>query len=438
MNESAINLENSVVRKLFWRLLPFLFLLYVVNYLDRINVGFAALQMQKQLGLSDRVYGIGAGIFFAGYFCFQVPSNLALLRVGARRWIAAIMAVWGVLSCCMLLVHTAQSFYTLRFLLGAAEAGFFPGIILYLKQWVPASARARAVALFMTASPVAGVVGSPISGALLGMHQFGIAGWQWMFLIEGFPAVLLAAVVLVTLKDHPRQASWLLPKERDWLMELLARENAPDLRNSGITDLRSLLGMSWKLALLAAIYFGNTSSIYGIVLWLPNFIHSLAGFSNFQIGLVSIVPYFAAAGAMIVVGVRSDRSGTHRLYLCGTAGCAAASLLAATHTASLVPALTLLSVALLATYSMLGPFWATATSLMHGTVAAAGIAIVNSIGNLGGFYGPYIIGARRTSGEGFGGGMIVISALLALACLLSVVVTARQERSSSFAPNPLQ
>lgn len=438
MSTAITGVEDSIVRKLFWRLLPFLFLLYVVNYLDRINVGFAALQMQQQLGLSDRVYGIGAGIFFAGYFCFQVPSNLALMRIGARRWIAAIMALWGVLSCCMFFVDTARGFYTLRFLLGAAEAGFFPGIILYLKHWVPAGARARAVAWFMTASPVAGVIGSPISGALLGMNQLGIAGWQWMFLLEGLPAVLLSLVVLFTLKDHPDQASWLLPEERECLMELLAREKEPKAADFGLAAGRRLLGLSWKLALLAAIYFGNTSAIYGIVLWLPTYIHSLGGFSNFEIGLISIVPYLGAAGAMVVVGMRSDRSGRHRLYLCGSAGCGAVALFATTHTNSVVPSLLLLTVALMATYSMLGPFWATATSLMHGVVAAAGIAIVNSIGNLGGFYGPYIIGARRTEGQGFGGGMMVISALLALACLLSLIVAARQERSSSIAANPLQ
>src|SRR5437867_4167220 len=200
------DLGRRVVRKLFWRLLPFLFLLYIVNYLDRINVGFAKLQMQDQLEFSERVFGIAFGIFFAGYFFFQLPSNLALARVGARRWMAAIMVLWGVISCCMIFVRTPVGFYELRFVLGAAEAGFFPGIILYLKNWFPETARARAFACFMSANPVAGVIGGPISGALLGLHRPPLVGWQWMFLLEGVPAIALAALVLVTLKDHPRDA----------------------------------------------------------------------------------------------------------------------------------------------------------------------------------------------------------------------------------------
>jgi len=205
----ASDLETVVVRKLIWRLLPFLFLLYIVNYLDRINVGFAALQMRSQLRFTDDVFGTGFGIFFVGYFFLQVPSNLALSRVGARRWMAGIMVVWGIVSCAMIFVQTPRDFYVMRFVLGAAEAGFFPGIILYLKNWFPSSARARAVAIFMTANPLAGVVGGPISGALLNLHHFELAGWQWMFIIEGLPAILLAVIVLFTLKDRPSDATWL-------------------------------------------------------------------------------------------------------------------------------------------------------------------------------------------------------------------------------------
>src|SRR5271155_4613695 len=218
-------IEARVVRTLTWRLIPFLFLLYIVAYLDRINVGFAALQMREQLALTDAVYGLGAGMFFAGYFFFQVPSNLALQRIGARRWIALLMTLWGVISSSMLLVSGPRSFYLLRFLLGAAEAGFFPGVILYLKNWFPAQARARTVARFMTAGPLSGVVGGPLSGALLGLHlKFGLAGWQWMFLMEGVPAILLGAVTLTYLIDRPEEAPWLGSEERDWLIENLRRE----------------------------------------------------------------------------------------------------------------------------------------------------------------------------------------------------------------------
>ncbi|HUM06564.1 MAG TPA: MFS transporter, partial [Terriglobales bacterium] len=212
------------MRKLTRRLVPFLFLLYIVAYLDRINVGFAALQMQQQLGLTDAVYGAGAGVFFAGYFFFQVPSNLVLQRVGARRWIAVLMVVWGMISGSMALAQGPRSFYALRFLLGAAEAGFFPGMIFYLKSWFPANARARTVARFMTAAPLSGVVGGPISGALLGLHSSALAGWQWMFLMEAVPAVILGVVVLAYLADRPEDATWLADGERGWLLETLRRE----------------------------------------------------------------------------------------------------------------------------------------------------------------------------------------------------------------------
>ena len=418
------DLEARTCHKLFFRLLPFLFLLYVVNYLDRINVGFAALQMQTQLHFSDRVYGLGAGIFFAGYFFFQVPSNLAMAHVGARRWISGIMVLWGLISCCMVMVRTGREFYALRFLLGAAEAGFFPGVILYLKNWIPASARARAVAWFMTANPIAGVIGGPVSGALLGLHQFGIAGWQWMFVIEGLPAVALAGVVLLALKDLPEQADWLEPEERLWLVANLQAERQRHLDETGADLWRTIRSLSWKLLLLTITYFGITTSVYGIVLWLPNFIHSLSALSNFAIGVVSIIPYVAMAVCMVWVGTRSDRTGKHRLHLASTAFAAALFMFLAAETRSMVPGLAFVSLALMSAGSMQGPFWATATSLMSGSAAAAGIALINSFGNLGGFFGPYIIGAKRSSGMGFRGGMLIISAFLALAGIVSLLVRA--------------
>src|SRR5215467_704325 len=427
--------ESKVVRTLLWRLMLFLFLLYMVNYLDRINVGFSALEMQAQLGLSDRVYGLGAGIFFAGYFLFQLPSNLAMAQVGARRWMAAIVVLWGVISCCMVFVRTPAGFYGLRFLLGAAEAGFFPGIILYLKNWFPATARARAVALFMTANPLAGVIGGPISGALLGFHQLGIAGWQWMFLLEGAPAILLAAIVLLTLKDHPHQATWLTNDEKLWLVSTLDEERQ---RQESVTrsDIWAAF-RSWRIWLLIVVYFGITTSGYGLILWLPNYIHSLSRLSNFGIGVVSVIPYVTTALAMVLIGMRSDRSRRHRLYLCGTAFVAAISLFVAGQTRSIVPALAFVSFAMMGTFSMMGPFWATATSLMSGVAAAAGIALINSIGNLGGFFGPYIIGLKRNSGAGFRGGMLIISGVLALAGFVALLVRA-DERPSSADAYPLQ
>ena len=429
-------LEKRTVSRLLSRLLPFLFLLYIVAFLDRINVGFAALQMQKQLGLSDRVYGLAASIFFAGYFFFQLPSNLVLAKVGARRWIAVIMVAWGVISCSMALVSTPWEFYVMRFLLGAAEAGFFPGMILYLRSWFPAGARARGVAWFMTANPLAGVIGGPISGALLGMHQLGIAGWQWLFVLEGLPAIILALVVLATLEDNPAQAGWLRSEEKQWLIATLEREREHQARISGSDVWAAFL--NWRIWLLTVVFFGLTTSGYGIVLWLPKFIHSLSEANNLGIGVISVIPYAAAAIGMVLVGIHSDRTGERRWHLAGSALTASAALVIAAYTHSIVPALAAVSLALTATFSMQGPFWATATSLLSGTAAAAGIALINSFGNLGGFFGPYIIGVKRTSGGGFRGGMLIIAGFLALAAVLASVVHPPRERPVPVRPNPLQ
>jgi MFS transporter, ACS family, tartrate transporter len=434
---TAVDLESRTIRKLLWRLLPFLFLLYIVNYLDRINVGFAALQMREQLGFSDRVFGIAFGIFFLGYFFFQLPSNLALVRVGARRWMAGIMLLWGIISVGMIFVRTPPVFYAMRFTLGAAEAGFFPGIIVYLKNWFPATARARAVAWFMTANPLAGVIGGPVSGALLGLHQLGFAGWQWMFVLEGAPAVVLAAVVLMTLKDDPNEANWLATEERMWLTDILRREREQHAAvGSGLRV--AIMTLGWRILLLIVVYFGLTSSAYGLVLWLPNYIHSLTTLGGLGIGVVSAIPYIATAVAMVWIGMRSDRTGNHRLHLAGTALAAAVTLFIAAYTTSIVPGLAFVTLAMMATFSMQGPFWASATLLTSGMAAAASIALINSFGNLGGFYGPYIIGLKRSSGAGFRGGMLVITVLLAIAGIVSLLVRSPQQPSDSAKLNPLQ
>lgn len=427
-NALGNDLESSIVRRLLWRLLPFLFLLYVVNYLDRINVGFAALQMRTQLGFSDEVFGTGFGIFFWGYMLLQVPSNLAMARVGARRWMALIMVVWGIVSTCMIFVRTPHGFYAMRFILGAAEAGFFPGIILYLKNWFPASARARAVAIFMTANPLAGVVGGPISGSLLNLHHFGLAGWQWMFILEGVPAMVLAAIVLVTLKDEPKDAHWLEEHERVWLSATLEAERQQQAKISR-SDVWGAF-VNWRIWLLTIVYFGLTASAYGIILWLPSYIKSLSKLGNVGIGVVSVIPYIATAIAMVVIGARSDRSGRHRAYLAGSAFAATVFLLIAAEMTSIVPGLGFVSLALMATFCMQGPFWATSTSLLGGTAAAAGIAVINSLGNLGGYFGPEIIGLSRMAGGGFRGGMLIISICLLLAGILSLVVRGHKPLAS--------
>jgi MFS transporter, ACS family, tartrate transporter len=412
--------ESAVVSKLTRRLIPYLFLLYIVNYLDRINVGFAALEMQQQLGFNDAVYGLGAGMFFAGYFFFQVPSNLILARVGARRWIAVIMILWGVISASMIFVSSARSFYGLRFLLGAAEAGFFPGMILYLRSWFPAAARAKAVALFMTAGPLAGVVGGPISGALLGVHQSHLAGWQWLFLIEGLPAVVLGATVLALVSDRPQDAHWLKQAERAWLAETLQREKqlVPDASKK---DVLAAFTES-KIWLLTLIYFGVTTCTYGLSLWLPNLIHSVSEASNFAIGLLSTIPYIATAIAMVLVAQHSDRARERRWHLAGSAFVGTIGLWSAAYATSAAAEIAALSLALLAAYSTMGPFWATAAGLLSETSAAAGIALINSFGNLGGFFGPSMLGWVKTMTGGFRGGLLFTGTMLILSGAVALTV----------------
>ncbi len=406
------------MRVLTWRLVSFLFLLYIVAYLDRINLGFAALQMQQQLGFTDSMYGLGAGIFFAGYFLFQVPSNLVLVKVGARRWIAVLMVTWGIVSACMSLVQGPRSFYALRFLLGAAEAGFFPGVILYLKTWFPARARARTVAMFMTAAPLSGVVGGPLSGALLGLHSRGnIAGWQWMFLLEGFPAILLGGLTWIYLVDSPSLAPWLPPEQKRWLLQTLDREHDETLKAPGAGALQF-----WPIFILTLVYFGLNTVSYGISLWLPNLIKSLSGMSNLKIGVLSAIPYVAAAVAMVIVGLHSDRTGERRWHTAAPALAGACALAMAAHSHSVSGMVAFISVAVLSVFSMMGPFWAMPTALMSGTAAAAGIAVINSVGNLGGFFGPYMIGVVRNSTGSFKGGLLVVASALALSGCLAVTL----------------
>jgi MFS transporter, ACS family, tartrate transporter len=422
------DLGARTIRKLFWRLIPFLFFVYVVNYLDRINVGFAALQMQAQLGLSDRVYGMGAGIFFVGYLGCQLPSNLVLNRVGARRWIAAIIMVWGVISSCMIFIRTAHEFYAMRFLLGVAESGFFPGIILYLKNWVPVQARARGMALFMTGIPIAGLVGGPISGALLELRAGPLAGWQWLFLIEGAPAVLLGVITLRILTDRPQSTHWLTDDERAWLVAEMQRER----------ELHPDVDRNWSAAfvnpnvwVLTCVYFGLTTCTYALVYFLPKMVRSVSTASNFGIGLLSAIPYLIAATAMVLAGRNSDRMGEQRrhlavLALIGSIGACAAGV--AGSTAAMI---VLLSLAAAGSFSMLGLFWALAALSLSEATAAAGIAIINSLGNLGGFFGPYSVGLLRSVSSGFRSGMIVVGAALVVGGCVAQLVRPRRVNVSN-------
>ena len=402
------------------RLLPFLFLLYVVSYLDRINVGFAALQMNAALGFSSVTYSFGAGIFFLSYTLLEIPSNVILARVGARLWIARIMITWGLISAGMMFVHSATAFYVLRFALGAAEAGFFPGIIYCLTKWFPRRERARAIAGFMTAVVVAGIVGGPISGALLSLDGVGgLAGWQWLFVVEGLPAVVLGVVVLRVLPGQPSEARWLTPEEQLALTTtLLAEEASPE---STVHSIRSAL-TSGRVWLLATVYFTIPVMLYAFGFWLPQIVRSASGAGDFAIGWLSAIPYAVAAVGMVVIGRHSDRTGERRWHIALTAmiGGAAFALTGFVHGTAFV--MTTLSIAMLGLASMLGPFWAFATSFLGGIGAAAGIALVNSVGNVGGFVGPNIIGYVQQATGGFTGGLVAIGAVLAAGGLLVLAV----------------
>jgi MFS transporter, ACS family, tartrate transporter len=426
MNTSATapdRLESAVISRLMWRLMPFLFLLYIVAYLDRINVSFAVLQMRGELGLSERVVGRAAGMFFVGYFLFQLPSNLVLEKVGVRRWISVLMMAWGVISCLMIFVRGSMSFYIMRFLLGAAEAGFFPGIILYMKQWFPSRARARAVAWFMTANPLAGVIGSPVSGALMGLEGKGLLGWQWMFLIEGMPAIILGAIVFWTLSDTPQEAHWLRGDERTWLLDKLANEQQAETRPERGSFWTALIAP--RIWLLSLVYFGVSTTMYGVTLWLPSVIRALSRLSFFWTGVVAILPFLATTIAMVAVGMHSDRTGERRWHTAICAFAAAAGLIVAGYGHSPILVVAGIGLGLAGAESMVGPFWAMATSQMAGLSAAAGIAVINSLANLGGYFGPDIVGFFRSSNSGFRGGLLAIAATVAISGAVALIVGMR-------------
>jgi MFS transporter, ACS family, tartrate transporter len=398
------------------RLIPFLFLLYIVSYLDRINVGFAALQMNQALGLSASAYGFGAGIFFLSYTLFEVPSNVILARIGARLWIARIMITWGVVSSAMMFARGAGDFYVLRFLLGAAEAGFFPGMIFYLTRWFPTRERARTIAAFMTATLVAGIVGGPISGALLSMHGVGgLAGWQWLFLLEGVPAVVLGVAVLFYLTERPEDATWLTADERATLVHALA-DDAAEGRTATDTFGKAL--SSGRIWLLSGVYFTIPVALYAMGFWLPQIIRAESHGSNFSIGLMAAIPYLVAAIGMVGVARHSDRTAERRWHIVGAGLVGGCAFAVGAFMHSLVGSLVALSIAMLGLASMFGPFWAFATSTLSGVGAAAAIALINAIGNTGGFAGPYLVGYLRDRTESFTWGLVIVGAVLALVPLL--------------------
>jgi MFS transporter, ACS family, tartrate transporter len=419
--------EPDLYSKLTRRLIPFMFLLYIVSYLDRINVGFAALQLNAALNFDPAVFGLGAGIFFIGYFIFEIPSNLIMQRVGARVWIARILVTWGVISSAMMFVNGPLTFYILRFMLGVAEAGFFPGMILYLTYWFPAEARGRAVARFMTATAMAGVVGGPVSGLLLKMDGIaGLAGWQWLFLMEGLPAVVLGFVTLAYLPNNPKAATWLSAEEKEWIEKKLAAEHEHVLQR-GHVSLRGALksGRVWTLSF---IYFSGIISFYGISLWLPQIVQSFSGMSDVMVGFVSAIPYLAATVGMLIIGRSSDSRGERQRHVAASAVVGALGLAAAAFLKAPAAELAALTLAAVGIWGTLGPFWAMSSRILTGTAAAAGIALINSIGNLGGFAGPYLIGVVRSRTNSFTGALIVLALFPLAGAIVTLLMRVRTDR----------
>ena len=409
---------RRVVRRVTRRIVPFAFVCYVVAYIDRVNVGFAATELQRDLGLSPTQYGVGAGLFFLGYCVFEIPSNLLLERLGARRWIARIMIGWGVVSMLTTLMTDVWTFMAARVLLGIAEAGFFPGMVLYFTYWIPAHERARTGALFMMAAPVAVIVGAPVSEALLSLDGWhGLRGWQWMFLVEGFPAVVLGLLALTVLTDRPELARWLPDDDRRHLASVMNDERARRLA-TGHGSLRSSL-TSGRVWLLCAVFFMHSVVNYGIFLWLPKLLRDVTGAQGFALSAMTTFPFVVALAAMVVVGRHSDRTGERTRHVAACAAVTAVGLLLAVAFQDSVPLLIVsFTIAQMALRSFGGVFWAIPPQLLAGAGAAAGIALINALGNLGGFVGPAIVGALYDASGGYSGGLLAFTAALAIEAAL--------------------
>ncbi|MDS0792539.1 MFS transporter [Burkholderia pseudomultivorans] len=415
--------EEATYRKVSWRLTPLLLLCYVVAYLDRVNVGFAKLQMASDLNLSDTVYGLGAGIFFFGYFLFEVPSNIILHKVGARVWIARIMATWGVISILTMFVTTPAMFYVMRFLLGVAEAGFFPGVILYLTYWYPAHRRGRMTTFFMTAVALSGVIGGPISGFILKAFDgvSGWHGWQWLFLLEGIPSVLAGVLVFFTLDERIAKAGWLTDEEK----ALLARNVDAEEATKEDLPLGAVMS-SPRVWLMALIYFSFVMGLYGVGFWLPTIIKATGVIDSFMIGLLSAIPYAAAVVAMILIARSADKRRERRWHLAIPAAIGALGLVLsviwAHQTALAMLGLTLATIGILTTLPL---FWSLPTAFLGGAAAAAGIAMINSIGNLAGFLSPYLMGWLKQATGANDSGMYMLAGFLVLGGLLALSVPKR-------------
>ncbi|MGI8958346.1 MAG: MFS transporter [Bryobacteraceae bacterium] len=417
----APEFEKAVYRKVTRRLIPFLFLCYIFAYVDRVNVGFAKLQMQQDLGMSDSVYGVGAGIFFIGYFFFEVPCNIALQKIGAKYWLGPTMVIWGIVSACTMFVKSSAGFYTVRFLLGVVESGFFPGVILFLTFWYPSKHRARVIAAFMTAIPLSGVFGGPASGWLLKTMPSvgGLHGWQWLYLVEGLPSVLAGITAMFFLQDCPEKASWLAESEKALLQQRLHEDDNLMKSGQGSHSLADAI-RNQKVWLLCLVYFGFVMGNYGISFWLPQIVKDTLTRDPWQIGLLTTIPWGFGAIAMVLVGYHSDITGERRWHvaLAGIVGAVAFALSAVPNIPGLL-GLAALTVATAGLTSAVSSFWSLPTAFLSGTAASVGIAWINSVGNLAGYLSPYLVGKIRDAAHT----MVPALLLLSFCCLGSAMIT---------------
>lgn len=431
------DIEARVSRKLARRIIPFVMLLYFISFLDRVNVGFAAISMNKAIGLSPTAFGLGGGLFFIGYFLCEVPSNLILHKVGARIWIARVMITWGIISAASAFVVGPNSFYALRFLLGVAEAGFFPGIILYLSLWFPYKQRAVAAAFFMAAAPISTAIGSPLSGAIMQLKPlFGLADWQMLYLIEAVPAVILGFVVLKYLTDSPDKAEWLDEAERSWLIAKLASEAGAKQshvghRSGALSALRDP-----RVFALALIYFGTSAGLYTLGLWAPLMIREY-GFTSFETGLLSGIPSVLAVIAMIVWAWHSDRREERTWHVVIPCLLACAGFMVAGMASTAFVIVTALVIVNIGISAAKAPLWAMPSMFLSGAGAAAGIAMINSLGNLGGFVGPFAIGWLKNETGSYAAGLYAVGATLAVSAIVTLLLSSHAKRKVQAARSPL-
>ncbi|HYP14621.1 MAG TPA: MFS transporter [Bryobacteraceae bacterium] len=416
------------------RLIPFLFVLYLVAYLDRVNVSFAGLEMTKELGLSNQAFGFGAGIFFVGYFLLEIPGAVIVETWSARKWIARIMVTWGILAAGTGFIQNATQFYWIRFFLGMAEAGFFPGVLVYLSHWYRAEDRAKAVAMFMMAKPASEIIGAPISALLMNVHWFDMAGWRWLLILEGLPAVLLGVVTFFYLTDRPHQAKWLKQDEKDWIERQISRERSGHTM-SHWQQIRVALS-SPRVWLLMMAYFASVNTNYGILMWLPKILKSFSGATNTVVIAMTAIPFVIALPCALYVSWHSDKTGERRWHAAIAAGATASAFAVLTvGLGNLAASIAMFAVAMSGIYALRGPFWAIATTAYSGTTRAAAVGLINSFGNLGGFVGPYTVGSISAGPGGYLDGLLYLSCSALASAVLVLIAGSTSKPQPVGLPN---